>query len=69
MFTEKSNFKREGVTKNQYIGGNYLGGLGQSADLKKRLGLTKKRGVFLRQADTPMYTVSHSLVHIFCQEL
>ena len=35
-----------GVTENQYIGGNGLGGLGQSADLRKRLGLAKKRDVF-----------------------
>ena len=35
-----------GVTETQYIGGNCLGGLGQSADLRKGLGLAKKRDVF-----------------------
>ena len=35
-----------GVTENKYIGGDCLGGLGQSADLRNRLGLAKKRDVF-----------------------
>ena len=34
------------VTENQYRGGNCLGGLEQSADLRNRLGLAKKRDVF-----------------------
>ena len=39
--------------KNQYIEENCLKrGLGQFADLR---GLTKKKGVFLRAVDTPVY--------------